>query len=243
VSSSPLSLGTTLSLPPVYRLRTLREIGNAFVHAQTIANEGAGTLVWARRYHVADFAVVLEPERALVEARLAFYAAMNALADALSLPCPPEKPILFGWPDTILIDGGLAGGGRLAWPDKTRDEEPPDWMVFGAIIRISAPAGEEIGRWDRGTTLEEEGFEEFSTEAFIESVSRHLLSAMHDFEEMGPDAEMKRYLTRLSDGAPEKATLAANGDIRRRTGKNAESFPHALSFPTWLDPATGEPWR
>ncbi len=49
-------------------------------------------------------------------ARRALFAGMNAAADALAAHCPPEKPITFAWPDTILLDGGLVGGvpARLA---------------------------------------------------------------------------------------------------------------------------------
>jgi hypothetical protein len=46
-----------------------------------------------------------------------FYAGMVALADALTTLAPAEKPIAIVWPDTIRFDGGLVGGGRIAWPD------------------------------------------------------------------------------------------------------------------------------
>ena len=50
-------------------------------------------------------------------ARRAFYAGMVALADALAAHAPPEKPMTIDWPDAIRVDGGLIGGGRLAWPE------------------------------------------------------------------------------------------------------------------------------
>ncbi len=231
----------TLSLPPAFRLKTLREAGDAFTHAQAIAQEGAGTLVWARHFHLVDFALVLEPEAPLAQAKLAFYAAMNAVADALSLPCPPEKPIAFEWPGAILIDGGLAGGCRLALPGDAPETEPPAWMVFGAMIRLSAPAGEETGRWQRGTALEEEGFEEFSSRAFIESASRYLLSAMHEFEERGPQPGMIRYLQRLKQDGAEQLKLSACGGIETAKGHVIRPFTDVLGCPAWLDPATGEP--
>ena len=81
------------------------------------AELGAGTLVYVGRFDLAEFAVVLEPDEPLRTARRAFYAGMAALADALAAHAPPEKPIAFDWPDAIRVDGGLVGGGRLAWPD------------------------------------------------------------------------------------------------------------------------------
>ena len=82
--------------------------------------EGAGTLVYVGRFDLAEFAVVLEPDEPLRIARRAFYAGMAALADALIVLAPPEKPIAIDWPDAIRVDRGLVGGGRLAWPRRCR---------------------------------------------------------------------------------------------------------------------------
>src|SRR5947209_14069838 len=124
-----------LDLPPPFRLVTLREVRDAFAHAIAIAtDEGAGTLVHVGRFDLAEFAVVLEPDEPLHLARRAFYAGMVALADALAAHAPPEKPMTIDWPDAIRIDGGLVGGGRLAWPENADESEPPQWLAFGAMI-------------------------------------------------------------------------------------------------------------
>src|SRR5882757_2490679 len=48
-----------LDLPPPFRLVTLREVGDAFAHATTVAAmEGAGTLVHVGRFDLAEFALV-----------------------------------------------------------------------------------------------------------------------------------------------------------------------------------------
>src|SRR5438270_6720195 len=100
-----------LTLPPPFRLVMLREFGDAFAHATAHAAElGAGTLVFVGRFDVAEFAVVLEPEQTLSQARLAFYAGMLALSEALAAQAPPEKPMAIAWPDAILVDKGLIGG-------------------------------------------------------------------------------------------------------------------------------------
>src|SRR3954469_8097572 len=113
-----------LDLPPPYRLVTLREVGDAFAHARSIAaEEGAGTLVYVGRFDLAEFAVVLEPDEPLRLARRAFYAGMVALADALAANAPPEKPMTIDWPDAIRIDGGLIGGGGPAWAGGAAERE------------------------------------------------------------------------------------------------------------------------
>ena len=132
-------------LPPGFSLVALRESGDAFAHACSIAAEaGAATLVWTRRFDVIEFAVVLEPDNPLREARLAHYLAMTALADALAVYSPPERPILFRWPDALIYDLGLIGGGRLAWPEGCGEDEVPEWVVFGGMLRATtmATAGE-----------------------------------------------------------------------------------------------------
>jgi hypothetical protein len=100
---------------------TLRESGDAFGHACSIASEhGAGTLVWVRRFDLVEFAVVLEPEEELMAARRAIYAASNALADTLAARTPPERAVTFDWPDAVRIDGVLVGAPGWAGPKRCR---------------------------------------------------------------------------------------------------------------------------
>src|SRR6476660_10223593 len=112
-------------LPPPFTLVALREVGDAFLHSQRIAAEaGAGTLVHVGRFDLVEFAVVLEPEEPLRTARRALYAGLTALGDALAAHAPPERPISFDWPDAVRVDGGLVGGGRLAWPAEAKEDAP-----------------------------------------------------------------------------------------------------------------------
>ena len=92
-SRSRTTAAPALDLPPPYHLVTLREVGDAFAHAQAIAaEEGAGTLVHVGRFDLSEFAVVLEPEEPLASARRAFYACMVALRDALLVYAPRSVP-------------------------------------------------------------------------------------------------------------------------------------------------------
>src|SRR5579885_1206150 len=118
-----------LTLPPLYSAVRLRELGDAFAHAQALApKEGAGTLVYVGRFDLAEFAVVLEPEEPLSRARLAFYAGMTALTEALLAFAPPEILLEIAWPDAVTINLGLVGGGRLAWPEGVAETEVPPWL-------------------------------------------------------------------------------------------------------------------
>src|SRR5262245_38452137 len=173
-----------LDLPPPFRLVSLREVGDAFAHARSAAAAaGAGTLVYVGRFDLAEFAVVLEPDEALATARRAFYAGMTALADALAVHAPPEKPISFDWPDAIRVDGGLVGGGRLAWPAGADENGTPEWLVFGAMIRMVAMGEGEPGLRPLGSALEAEGFDDLGSGRLVESFARHLMVATDAWQE------------------------------------------------------------
>jgi biotin-(acetyl-CoA carboxylase) ligase len=235
-----------LDLPPVYRLVTLREVGDAFVHAQAVAGEaGAGTLVYVGRFDLAEFAVVLEPDEPLRTARRAFYAGCAALADALAVFAPPEKPIEFAWPDAIHVDKGLVGGARLAWPRNAAEDAPADWLVFGAMIRTVALGEEEAGLNPLSAALSEEGFDEVGSGRLVESFARHLMVALDAWNESGFGAVAKSYLSRLAPETGVRRDIDLNGDLLiRRVGGSAverRALVPALATPSWLDPRTGGP--
>jgi biotin-(acetyl-CoA carboxylase) ligase len=236
-----------LDLPPGFRAVALREFRDAFTHAQAIAAaEGAGTLVWVRRFDTIEAAVVLEPEQALVEARCALYAGMNAAADALSFHCPPEKPLEFLWPDTVMLDGGIIGGCRLAAAPDAVESEPPDWLVLGLHLRsVVNVTVDHI--FDRGTSLASEGFEMMDGNRIIEGFARHLMAAFDGWRTKGFNSIADRYLARLQPVKGVRRGLDLNGDLLARRLPALKDIVRtpltpALAQPQWLDPATGEPW-
>lgn len=237
-----------LDLPPVYDIVTLREVGDAFAHACAIAGErGAGTLVWVRRYDLAEFAVVLEPDTPLTEAQRAVYVGMNALADALALYAPPERPITFDWPDAIRVDGVLVGGSRLGWPGGTRARDVPPWMVFSGMVRTLVMRAGEPGLRPLLGGLDELGFEEVDPGEVVASFSRHLMSGFHTWSEVGFSSAAERWLERLSRDGGKRFRLAGNGDLLAFLADDREpaerrSLAKALVAPSWLDPETGTPW-
>jgi len=238
----------SLDLPPGFRAIGLRELGDAFGRAQAIAVEaGAGTLVWVRRFDSIEAAVVLEPEQPLKEARCALYAGMNAAADALAAHCPPAKPLEFAWPDTILLDGGIVGGCRLAAAPGSVDGEIPDWLVLGLQLRSVVQVTVDQ-TFEKGTSLATEGFEMLDGASIIESFARHLMAGFDGWRANGFGTVAERYLARLQPLKGARRSLDINGDLlerRRPALKDVIRMPltPALARPQWLDPATGEPWN
>jgi biotin-(acetyl-CoA carboxylase) ligase len=235
-----------LDLPPPFTLVTLREVGDAFAHAVGIAPEsGAGTLVYVGRFDLAEFAVVLEPDEPLRTARRTLYLGMTALMDALLAYSPPEKPIEIDWPGAIRVDGGLVGGGRLAWPQGASEDEPPDWLVFGAMIRTVSMGEGEPGLNPLIAALEEEGFSDLTAAALVESFARHLMVHTDAWQEHGFGAVAKEYLQRLPRDKGMRRDIDESGDLLlRRMGKievERRKLAPLLAEPSWLDPKTRGP--
>lgn len=228
-----------LDLPPLYSLVTLREAGDAFAHACAIAGEsGAGTLVWTRRFDVAEFAVVLEPEEPLATARRAFYLGMNALADALAVDAPPRLPISLGWPDAIHIDGVLVGGGRLGWPEDAEEGRAPGWLVFSGMVRTTIMRAGDPGLRPLLGSLDELGFQALDPGEIVASFATRLMSGFHDWREDGFEPVLKRYRERL--GATPTGTHLATPP--KSPEVEGERLREALATPSWRDPKTGMPW-
>jgi hypothetical protein len=234
-----------LDLPPPFQLVTLREAGDAFVHACTHAAElGAGTLVHVGRFDIAELAVVLEPDEPAACAWRALYAGMVALADALATLAPPRKPIAIEWPDAIRLDGGLVGGGRMAWPEGADAAAPPPWVVFGAMIRTAPMAGDGSGPGALMSALEDDGFGDLGPDRLVESFARHFMRVIDHWREAGFAAIADNYASRLERTKGVRRDIGDSGELLlTRNGRPVE--PHRLgpqlAVPSWLDPHSGEP--
>lgn len=234
-----------MRLPPPFTLVRLRELGDAFDHAVSVAAEqGAGTLVHVGRFDLVEFALVLEPEEPLVQARRALYAGMAALADALIAHAQPETAVNIDWPDAIMVNAGLVGGGRIAWPAGTADDEVPAWLVFGAMIRAASNMVEP-GLNPQITALDEEGFGEVMSGQIVESFARNFMVALDAWQESGFAAVAKTYLERLPRESGLRRDIDDNGDLLvRRTAKpdvERMALLPRLAQPAWYDPIAKGP--
>ena len=197
---------------------------------------GAGTLIYVGRFDLAEFAVVLEPDEPLRTARRAFYAGMVALTDALRAYAPPNKAVTIDWPDAIRVDGGLVGGGRLGWPSSAKEDEPPPWLVFGAMIRTVCDDRRGAGVHPLASALEQEGFGEAGAVQVTESFARHLMLAIDAWQVDGFDGVAREFLSRLSRERQVSRRIDDNGDLlTRRIGTDktdrrdlVKALPYAL---------------
>jgi hypothetical protein len=233
-------------LPPPFTLVRLRESRDAFTHALDIAEaSGAGTLIYVGRFDLVEVAVVLEPDEPLRTARRAFYAGMVALTDALRAYAPPNKSVTIDWPDAIRIDGGLVGGGRLGWPPPAKEDEPPPWLVFGAMIRTVSVTDAPLGIHPLSSALEQEGFGDAGAVQVTESFARHLMLTTDAWQVDGFDGVAREFLSRLSPERQVRRRIDESGDlITHRIGTDKterRDLLKALATPSWLDPKLGGP--
>src|SRR5258707_7505900 len=208
---------------------------------------GAGRLMWVRSYDLVEFAVVVEPDEPLLSARRAFFAGMNAAADAIAAHCPPEREVSFDWPDAILFDGGLLGGARLGWPADCAEDEVPAWLVFGIMLRAADMAHVEEVQAAAAVSLLSEGFEMVDTDAIIGSFARHFMTAFDQWDEDGIETIARDYLARLpSRKAGERRRIDLSGDLLI-TPHTAIAQPEpaglvdALVKAAWYDPQARGP--
>jgi hypothetical protein len=184
-----------LLLPPPYTLHRI-DAGCVLDAAAALApTEGAGTLLLRRSPGLLAFAVVLEPEQTLAEARLAFLVGMAALADALAAHCPPERAVRFVWPDEIRYDKSRLGGGRLAVAPGTAEDAVPDWMVFAAELIADRDGLDEPGRHPESISLAEDDFA--PAEDIVESFASYLMLYFDRWAHEGIEAVTNRYLMRI----------------------------------------------
>jgi hypothetical protein len=167
-----------------------------------------------------------------------------ALIDALLSHAPPEKPIAIDWPDAILIDGGLVGGGRLAWPKGAREDEPPPWLVFGGMIRTVSMT-DNPGLHPMAAALDEEGFTDVAAAELVASFARHLMVHIDALHEQGFGAITRAYLQRLPRENGLRRDILENGDLLARGAPGTDlqrmDLKAALATPSWLDPNTRGP--
>lgn len=230
-----------LYLPPLFTLH--RTEGDPFAAACGRAREeGAGALFLSERPGLLAWALVLEPETPLADARRAFLLVMAAAADALAAHCLPERSVRIGWPDTLLYDMGRIGGGRLASPEGSAPAAVPDWLIAGIELIADRDDLAEPGRFPASTSLKEEHFECHGD--LVESFARNAMYRLDLWETRGFDAAAEDYLRRLVPEGAATFRIGPTGDLLVRdpaSGIEARPLDAALAACAWRDPERGGP--
>src|SRR5262249_21505212 len=119
------------------------------------------------------------------------------------------------------------------------------------MIRTVAMGDEEPGLRPLSAALEEEGFDDLGSGRLVESFARHLMVALDAWQEQGFGEIAKNYLARLAPESGVRHDIAEDGArlvrgvpaMAPRGEAGQRSLLRALAEPSWLDPATGGPWK
>jgi hypothetical protein len=114
------------------------------------------------------------------------------------------------------------------------------------MIRVNSTSGEEPGHNPMVTTLADEGFHTAKANLIIDRFARHFMVAVDAWRESDFGAVARAYLSQLPLEKGVRRDIDDNGDLTvRRMGTEAverRSFIEMIATPSWLDPATGNPW-
>ncbi len=230
------AMGSQIPLPPPYDLlRTDRR--DVLAAAAALApDHGAGTLVLHQSPGLVAFAVVLEPELPLAEARQAFILGMAALADALAAHCPPERPVRIQWPDQIIYDAARLGGGRLQAPAGCAEDAVPDWLVFAAELISDRDHIVETGLYPDSTSLREESFD--PAEDIVSTFASYMMLYFDRWTHTGFDAVTDAYLARVRPALPQATHRITDCRLQETAPSGA-----VTDYPHLRDALVQQDWR
>lgn len=172
------------SFPPLLHGAAGRGDPFAAAVAGAEAEAEPGRVHYEARDDMLRVAVVLAPEMPLADAMGALLAVQLGLSDALGALAPPEVAVQFGWPDRLLVNGGLCGRFRAAAATDDPGAEP-DWLVIGMEVDIIPAPDFNPGAHPDRTTLHGEGCGDVTAIDLIEAWSRHMMGWLHTFMSEG----------------------------------------------------------
>lgn len=210
--------GLPPALPPAYRLVLVASDDAPFEAASTASPTGEdGDFFWSARPDRLDCAILLHPELPAARADMLAYVALVGLGDAIGAQVPAAIAVTFRWPDTLLVNAAVAGGIRIATAATSSADDIPSWQVLGITVALHGDkADPSPGDRPQVTTLYDEGATEISAVSLAESVSRHLLSWIHRWQEDGFAPVSDTLLPRMEGYREEIDWRLADGRVSGR---------------------------
>ena len=174
-------------LPPI--LTPIPVVKNVDVFAKAIAVAGkseTGTVFYSENPEYVEVAIILSPEVPKIKCNQMLYIMMVASGDAIGALAPPEVAVTYAFPGFIFLNRGEAGLVKIEVAPSNDDQSIPDWMVVGLKLRLNNNI--EINENEIHadiTSLADEGGGYVSRTRAIESLSRHFLAWISQWEDEG----------------------------------------------------------
>ena len=172
-------------LPPI--LTPIPVVKDVDVFAKAIAVAGkseTGTVLYSENPEYVEVAIILSPEVPKIKCNQMLYILMVAAGDAIGALAPPEVAVTYAFPGFIFLNRGEAGFVKIEVAPSTDDKSIPDWMVVGLKLRLNNNI--EINEHEINadiTSLADEGGGYVSRTRAIESLSRHFLAWVSQWED------------------------------------------------------------
>ena len=174
-------------LPPI--LTPIPVVNGIDVFAKAIAVAGkseTGTVLYSENPEYVEVAIILSPEIPKITCNQMLYIMMVASGDAIGALAPPEVAVTYAFPGFIFLNRGEAGLVKVEIAPSNDDQSIPDWMVVGLKLRLNNNI--EINENEINadvTSLADEGGGYVSRTRAIESLSRHFLAWVSQWEDEG----------------------------------------------------------
>ena len=174
-------------LPPI--LTPIPVVNGIDVFAKAIAVAGkseTGTVLYSENPEYVEVAIILSPEIPKIKCNQMLYIMMVASGDAIGALAPPEVAVTYAFPGFIFLNRGEAGLVKVEIAPSNDDQSIPDWMVVGLKLRLNNNI--EINENEINadvTSLADEGGGYVSRTRAIESLSRHFLAWISQWEDEG----------------------------------------------------------
>ena len=174
-------------LPPI--LTPIPVVNNVDVFSKAIAIAGkseTGTVLYSENPEYVEVAIILSPEVPKIKCNQMLYIMMVASGDAIGALAPPEVAVTYAFPGFIFLNRGEAGLVKIEVAPSNDDQSIPDWMVVGLKLRLNNNI--EINENEIHadiTSLADEGGGYVSRTRAIESLSRHFLAWISQWEDEG----------------------------------------------------------
>jgi len=174
-------------LPPI--LTPIPVVNGIDVFAKAIAVAGkseTGTVLYSENPEYVEVAIILSPEIPKIKCNQMLYIMMVASGDAIGALAPPEVAVTYAFPGFIFLNRGEDGLVKVEIAPSNDDQSIPDWMVVGLKLRLNNNI--EINENEINadvTSLADEGGGYVSRTRAIESLSRHFLAWVSQWEDEG----------------------------------------------------------
>lgn len=189
------------ALPPIFSAFSVDADVRPFERATTLAKGNttdAGTLIWSERKSAYESALVLLPDQSLEASLPVALVALLGLGHALGTLIPPVVSITFGWPNKLEINGGIAGGIRLAIAETPNPTAMPDWLVIGFDLANEGAWTKKSDAGQHYTSLAEEGCQIDHVD-LLEALGRHLLSWINRWQSDGIQPVQQAWMSRANE--------------------------------------------